>query len=133
VGTRVLLEVSGLGVLDGRLVRLGDGWCLVDVDGREWIVVLGAVGWWRGLVDRGIGTAARPVTARLGVGSALRGVAETREAVALHSTDGSIARGVLGRVGADFVELLADPARDEDDRAAVRVVPFSAVAALCGG
>jgi hypothetical protein len=42
----------------------------------------------------------------------------------LHGTDGSLLRGVLGRVGADFVEVRTD------ERGVVEVVPFDALAAV---
>jgi hypothetical protein len=50
----------------------------------------------------------RAPTARLGLGSALRGVAEERDPVLVHLLDGGTVRGTPRRVGADFVEL-ADP------------------------
>jgi hypothetical protein len=67
------------------------------------------------------------VTARLGVGSALRRLAEAGGEVLLHRGDGSAARGVLGRVGADFVELRH---ASDDDSGDVELVPYAAVTAL---
>ena len=89
VGTRLLLDVAGLGALDGRLVRAGDGWCLLDADREEWVVVTAAVRAVRGLADGGRAPDARPLTARLGLGSALRGLAGDRTEVLLHRVDGS--------------------------------------------
>jgi hypothetical protein len=129
VGARVLLELTGVGVLDGTLVRAGDGWCLLDASGQDWIVVLRAVGAVRGLRTGGVAADARAVSARLGLGSALRGVAESRTEVVLHRLDGATSRGMLGRVGADFVELWTAP----ETRGPVEVVPFGAVAAVRGG
>ena len=65
----------------------------------------------------------RPVTARLGLGSVLRRLGEARAETVLHRVDGSLLRGLLGRVGADFVEVAAaDGSLD--------VVPFAALAAV---
>lgn len=129
LGVRLLVDVAGVGVLDASLVRAGDGWCLLDADGQDWIVVLRAVGSLRGLRGGGVAADARAATARLGLGSALRGVAETRAEVALHRADGAVSRGLLGRVGADFVELWTPP----DGDGSVEVVPFGALAAVRGG
>jgi hypothetical protein len=71
----------------------------------------------------------RPVTARLGIGSALRGVEAGHGEASLYRLDGSGTRGTLARVGADFVELRGgDP-----ERPRVEVVPFTALAAVRGG
>jgi hypothetical protein len=86
---------------------VGEGWCLLDAGAQDWVVRLAALSSVRGLGERAVPAEARPVTARLGVGSALRGVAESRAETVLHRLDGTLLRGVLGRVGADFVELLA--------------------------
>ena len=128
VGTRLLLDVAGLGALDGRLVRAGDGWCLLDADREEWVVVTAAVRAVRGLADGGRAPDARPLAARLGLGSALRGLAGDRTEVLLHRVDGSTVRGPLGRVGLDFVEVLVtvDPAT----RGHLEVLPFATLAAL---
>ena len=130
-GAAVQVDVTGLGSLDGRVLRTGDGWCLLAVAGREWIVVLDAVTALRGLRDGGVGAAARPLTARLGLGSALRGVAESGSEVVLHRRDGAVLRGDVARVGADFVELR--PTVDAGAAAGVVVLPFAAVAALRDG
>jgi hypothetical protein len=124
-GAPLRLEVLGLGALDGSLASAGDGWCLLDVAGQDWLVPLAAVVSLRGLAAGGVADAARPVTTRLGLGSVLRGIAEDRDEVVLHRRDGQVVRGVLGRIGRDFVELGAP--------GGVGVVPFEAVAALRRG
>jgi hypothetical protein len=124
VGARLLVSVTGVGAVDATLRRVGDGWCLLDAGRQEWIVPLAAVGSLRGLADRGVADRARPVTARLGLASALRGVAESRAEAVLHGLDGALLRGVLGRVGADFVEVRAG------ESGGVEVVPFGALAAV---
>jgi hypothetical protein len=131
-GARVLADVSGLGPVDATLVRVGSGWCLLDVQGRDLIVVLAAVRAWRGLAARGRGETARPITARLGLGSVLRRLADERGDVLLHRADGSVTGGRLGKVGADFVELRRGEGT-EPPAGYVEVVPFAAVTALRPG
>lgn len=129
VGREVQLSAAHGLVLRGRVARVGAGWCLVvqtagESDGdREWVVVLDAVVSVRGLSPQARPASLRPVTSRLGLGSALRGVAEDRAPVTLVRTDGARRRGRLGRVGQDFVELLAEDGSTE-------AVPFSALVAV---
>ncbi|RYP88417.1 hypothetical protein EKO23_03580 [Nocardioides guangzhouensis] len=104
VGAPVSLTVEGVGALEGTLQRVAAGWCLLDVAGQGWIVRLPAVQVVRGLPARSVAEAAWPVTARLGLGSALRRVAEARDPCRLLLRDGTTYDARLGRVGADFVE-----------------------------
>jgi hypothetical protein len=126
LGGRVWLDVQGVGGLDGVLHRTGDGWLVLETGRGAWVVLLPAVRRARGLSDAAVDAGARPLTARLGIASALRGLAETRLECVLHATDGQVTRAVLGRVGRDFVEV-----RPADG--SVEVVPFAAIAALRAG
>jgi hypothetical protein len=128
VGRSVRLDVRGLGGVEGRLARVGEGWCLLGDGAVEWLVRTAAVIAVRGVSQRGRAVDARPVTARLGLTSALRGVAETRSVVVVHSVDATSVRGVLGRVGEDFVEL--GVGEDRVTSGEVVLVPFSGLAAL---
>ena len=123
-GSRLQVDVTGLGTLDATLTRVGDGWCLLDAAGPTWVVPLRAVTAFRGLASGAVAVPARSVVSRLGLGSALREMAEDRADVVLHRLDGQLVRGVLGRVGLDFVEV--------GNRERVDVVPFTAIAALRG-
>jgi len=124
VGSRVACEVMGAGRVEGVLTRVGTGWLLVEADHDEWLVRLAAVLGLRGLAERTVTEDLRRVTARLGVGSALRQVAEERAEVLVHRVDGDVLRVRLGRVGADFVEV-ADAGTGQRS-----ALPFTAVAAL---
>jgi len=128
VGARLLVTVTGVGPVDGLLRRVGEDWCLLEVGEREWIIRTSAAGSLRGLADRAVPEPLRPVTARLGWASAMRGAAAGRGEVVLHRRDGTQARGALVRVGADFVELLG-----EDEPGHPAVVPLAAVVAVRSG
>jgi hypothetical protein len=74
-----------------------------------------------------------PVSARLGLGAVLRGIARDRSAVTLVLVDGSALSGTLDRVGQDFVEVAEHPGADARRRTevrGVRAVPYAAVAAV---
>ncbi len=103
VGGPVTLRVSGVGALGGEVVRVADGWFVLRDGGLEWIVLLDAVETVQGLPGRAVPPEAWPVTARLGIGSALRALSGERCLVRLRS--GAQLEGRVGRVGADFVEL----------------------------
>lgn len=105
VGSNVLLRVRGVGDLEGRLVRVGDGWCLLAVAGHEWVVPWTSVLAAWDLPANAVPPEAWPVTARLGLGAALRQVAEEAGGCELRLVDGTACTGRLGRVGADFVEV----------------------------
>ncbi|MEP7089699.1 MAG: hypothetical protein ABI776_06265 [Nocardioidaceae bacterium] len=127
VGSRLVVGVTGAGVLDGVLGRVGSDWCLLRSESGEWLLRLSAVGSLRGLADRGAVAGARPVAAGLGFASALRSVAEARRDVLLHRLDGSVMLGSVNRVGADFVEVRVA------DAGHLETVPFGAVAAVRRG
>ena len=132
LGRRVGLAVTGVGRLDARLGRVGSDWCLAETTTHEWLVRLDAVTRVGGLGEQAVDPRHRALVARLGFASALRGVAEDGTAVLLHLLDGTQARGRLRRVGADFVELRAEPDAAWGDAAGGRleVVPFAAVAGV---
>jgi hypothetical protein len=123
VGLEVALHVQGVGAVTGLLRRVCDGWCLVEGQGQQWLVRTAAIGVARGLSDRSVPEAAWPVTAKLGLGSALRRVSETGAECRLRMLDGGTHDVRLIRVGADFVEAVGG-VRD------VAVFWFSAIAAV---
>jgi hypothetical protein len=128
VGTVVEIGVLGAGVLRGRLAGAGAGWCLLAdgapaASGHEWVVPVEAMASARGLATGARPEAARPLAARLGVASVLRRVAEAREEVLVVRRDGEGRRGRIGRVGADFLEVLSPDA-------GVELVPFRALGAV---
>lgn len=137
-GHPVALHVRGAGTLAGVLAEVGSQWLLLaEPGGREallpWTAVLSLAGTtaWSEPPDAG-GRLFR----RLGLGSALRGVARDRLPVQAWLTDGSVLTGTVDRVGADFVEISEHPAAEPRRRAAVtgvRTVPFAALAVVRRG
>jgi len=123
LGQPVRLEVSGVGVVSGTLDRVGDGWCLVTGHAQDWVLRLEAVAAVHGASDRSLPEVAWSPIARLGLGSALRRVADAGERCVVHLVDGTAHDVLLRRVGADFVEAAAG-----EDRALL--VAFSALAAV---
>ena len=129
VGSHVELAGPHGLVVRGRLTRVGADWCLVTDDRangaepQEWVLVLACLVSARGLASHAVPPSSRPLTARLGLGSVLRSVAEERAPVTLVRTDGERRRGQVRRVGKDFWELASEGG-------GLEVVPFSAVAAL---
>ncbi|HYO41409.1 MAG TPA: hypothetical protein VER39_17330 [Nocardioidaceae bacterium] len=122
----LVLRVSGVGSLQAVLSRVGAGWCLLDAGSTEWVVRLAAVASLRGLAERAVPEQARPILSRLGLASALRGVAEARVEAVVHCIDGSATRGILLRVGADHIDLVTG----EAGSGLVETVPFAALAAV---
>lgn len=120
----VTLEVLGVGAVPGRLTRVATGWCLLAGPGQDWVVRLDALSAVHGASDRAVPELAWPAVARLGLGSALRRLADAAELCSLHLIDGRRHDGTLRRVGADFVEI----ATGEAGR--VVLVAFSQVAAV---
>jgi len=105
VGTEVALELWGIGRVAGTLERVATGWLELSAPGSRWVVRQPAITVAGGASDRAVPEVAWSPLARLGLGSALRGLADSGERCVLHLLDGSRIDGVLRRVGADFVEV----------------------------
>jgi hypothetical protein len=123
VGAPVRLDVTGVGAVDGTLDRVSDGWCVVTGAAQDWVVRLEAVRTVTGASARSVPEMAWSPVARLGVGSALRRLADAGERCVLHLVDGSSHDAVLRRVGADFVEAAVGEGRTV-------LVAFAALAAV---
>jgi hypothetical protein len=106
VGREVAVEVRGVGRIEGELSRVADGWCLLRGPQQDWIVRLAAVALVDGASERSVPEVAWSPVQRLGLGSALRRLAEEGDRCVLHLVDGTRYDGTPARVGADFVELV---------------------------
>lgn len=110
-GRQVTLDVAGVGRLSGELRRVGRGWCLVSGDGRDCLVPTAAVESVQGLSVRAVPEVAWSPVARLGLGSALRRLADEGVPCVLVTRSGARHDVLLLRIGRDFVEAEADGER----------------------
>ena len=99
VEAELTLDVLGVGPVPGRLERVGSGWCLVSGAAQDWIVALAAIGAVHGASERSVPEVAWSPLTRLGLGSALRRLAETGLRCVLHLRDGSTRDGVIAPGG----------------------------------
>jgi hypothetical protein len=104
MGCRVTLDVLGVGSVAGELQRVGPDWCLVHGAVQDWVVRLAAVTTVEGASERAVPEVAWSPVSRLGLGSALRRLADTAADCRLHAQDGTVREARVLRVGADFVE-----------------------------
>ena len=120
-------------VVEGRLTQAGLDWCVVvpEVSGAVWVVRLAAVIAARGFSGRAVPEAARPITARLGFGSALHRFAGESPVTRLHSTAGPCMRVRIIRIGADFVE--AEPVDMATGGRGALIAPFVGIEAASSG
>jgi hypothetical protein len=125
VGRMVRVGTTGGLELHGRLTGTGADWSLIsDGHGRAWFVHLSAMAILGGLAPGSIPAEARPLTARLTLRSALRGLAEDRRPCTLHLSGGRVLQGNLVRVGADFAVLRQVETGEQ------LVVPVAAIAVV---
>ncbi len=105
IDLEVTLELVGVGAVTGRLERVASGWCLLRGPGQDWVVRTDSITACHGASDRAVPEVAWSAVAQLGLGSALRRLADSGEPCLLHLADGRRHDGVLHRVGQDFVEV----------------------------
>jgi hypothetical protein len=101
------VDLLGVGPVSGRLRRVGPDWCLVHGAAAHWVVRLAALRGVEGASARSVPEVAWSPVSRLGLGSALRRLADTGVDCRLHAIDGTVRDGRLTRVGADFAEVLS--------------------------
>ncbi|MGZ4445169.1 MAG: hypothetical protein ACXVWZ_01660 [Nocardioides sp.] len=122
----VVLDVTGVGQVAGTLERAATGWCLLSGTAQDWVVRTAAVAVVHHPSERSVPEVAWTPVARLGLGSALRRVADAGEPCVLHLLDGARHEVVVRRVGADFLEARAG----EGPGARTVLVAFTALAAV---
>jgi hypothetical protein len=106
VGRMLRVGTTGGLELHGRLTGTGADWALIsDGHGRAWFVHFAAMAVLGGLAQGSLPVEARPLTSRLTLRSAMRGLAEDRRPCTLHLSGGRVLQGNLVRVGADFAVL----------------------------
>lgn len=126
VDAEVAVELLGVGQVRGTLRRVGAHWCLLASLGHDWVLRTAAVSAVSGASPRSFPEAAWSPVHQLGLGSALRRVAEAGERCVVHLVDGRRHDVCLTRVGADFVEARAG----EGEGARDVLLPFEVVAAV---
>lgn len=106
VGRSIRVGTTGGLDLHGRLTGTGADWALIsDGHGQASFVHLAGVALIGGLAPSSMPTEARPLTSRLTLRSALRGLADDRRPCTVHLAGGRTLQGNLVRVGADFAVL----------------------------
>lgn len=111
VGSPVEIDVRAVGPIRGTLARVTRSWCLVTGHGQEWVVPRPAIGVVWGASDRAVPEVAWSPLSRLGIGSALRRIADAEDRCLVHTLQGVRHEVVLRRVGADFVEATTNRQR----------------------
>lgn len=123
IGRELSIGVRGVGMLHGTLERVATGWLLLQAGpGQDWVIREAALTSVAGASERAVPAVAWEAVARLGIGSALRRLAESGERCLLHLVDGTRHEGEVRRVGADFVEV--------DDAGRLTLVAFGSLAAV---
>ena len=125
LNAELTLELRGVGRVSGILQRVGTGWCLLHSSDQDWIVRTGAIKGVHDASPRSVPELAWSPVTRLGLGSALRRVADAGERCLVHLADGGRHDVALARVGQDFVEVAAASGRP-------MLVPFAAISAVQG-
>ena len=105
VGTEVAVDLAGIGALSGTVERVGAGWCLLRSAAADWVLPWAAVVAVRGASARSVPEVAWSPVSRLGLGAALRRIADAGGECVVHLVDARRLDGTLQRVGADFVEV----------------------------
>lgn len=123
VEQEVVLGVTGVGAVSGRLERVTATWCVLRGPAQDWVVRLAAVETVRGASPRSVPEVAWPTVTRLGIGSALRRLSDAGERCVMLLVSGAREEGVPVRVGADFVEVQLPGGR-------LSLVAFGALAAV---
>ena len=123
VGASVVLELPGVGRVEGRMARVGESWALIEGSNQDWIVPLRHAQVVHGASQRSVPEVAWSPLARLGLPSALRRLAEAGTRCLLHLIDGARHEAYAERVGADFLEC-------RTSAGAQLLVPFNAIVAV---
>ncbi len=134
IGHPVRLTCSGVGEISGELRSIGAGWLLLDEGlGREIVVNLAGLVAVQGVGQLSVTAENTPVTRRLDLRYAIRGLAKDRSPLQVLLCSGDVLSGTFDRVGADFSELAEHPPgefRRPGEVRAVRIVSLSSIAAV---
>lgn len=126
VDRTVAMDVLGVGQLRGTLTRVGAHWCLLASVGHDWVLRTEAVTTVTGASPRSFPEAAWSAVHQLGLGSALRRIAESGDRCVVHLVDGRRHDVRLVRVGQDFIEAVTG----DGDGVREVLLPFTVIAAV---
>lgn len=115
----------------GVLLDLGADWLLMEEQRRSALIPAAAVLGISGLDYRNRSEVSRG--RRIGIGTALRGIARDRSAVTVHDTAGGLTTGSIDWVGADHFDIAEHPAdavRRPDAITGRRMIPVAAVSVI---
>lgn len=128
---QALMIVTAAQRVSGVLRDLGRDWLLLEEQRRSVLIPTTAV-----LGISGLPYRSRSETShgrRIGLGTALRGIARDRSAVTVHDTAGGLTTGSIDWVGADHFDVAEHPAdavRRPDAITGRRMIPIAAVAVI---
>ncbi|PWJ54823.1 hypothetical protein SAMN06264364_10527 [Quadrisphaera granulorum] len=130
-GQRLVVRLDGGSSVEGVLSAAGPDWLLVREATGEALVPLAAVALLQGLT-RSLAAPPGVVEGRLGLASALRGLARDRSPVTvwLRGHPPLVLTGTVDRVGADHLDLAQHPVDEPRRQGAVRGVVVVPVGAL---
>ena len=117
--------------ISGILLDLGQDWLLVEEQRRSVLIPVVAVLGISGLPYRNRSEISRG--RRIGISTALRGIARDRSAVTVHDTSGGLTTGSIDWVGADHFDVAEHPAdavRRPDAITGRRMIPIAAVSVI---
>lgn len=120
-GGRVVLDVAGLGRVEGEVRLANDHVLHLASERHEHVVAVAAVH--EVLATERPADPATAVTSRLGWAHLLRASRDEHDRVRITRMDGASVDGVVDVVGRDFVRLMTSNGQD-------RTVPFAAIAVL---
>lgn len=132
-GAAVHVGLRGGSSVRGEAAGAGMGWVMLDGSAVQLLIPLESVLWVEGL-DRRRGDPQR--RSRLGLGQAVRALAQARAGVRVILVDGvpgAALEGTIDRAGRDHLDLAMHPDDEFRRRRAVRAtrtVPFSAIACV---
>lgn len=157
VAERARIELAGIGLADrlrgalghslglglasglnirGALVHVGGEWLVLDEASHQWLVPLRSVVAYEGLGRFAVAGQSK-IRQKLGLASALRGLARDRSDLSVHLDTGTaqerVVTGVIDRVGLDHFDLaitLPGEPRRAGRVAGVTTIPFSRLSAL---
>lgn len=136
LGTRIGVHLGSGRIHEGILSHAGSEWLVLDEERHQLLIPYASAAHYAGLSRLAVG-AGSIVRQRLGLASALRGLARDRASLAVMvsrgAADESVLHGLIDRVGRDFLDLAVTGPGEErrsGNVSAVVTIPFGALAGL---